>query len=93
MNNNLAAIRLGKVARWPAFYHDGTSWRQLSLYNLLIAIEDQWSNGDGNNSPMIVSSCIVPIDGMAHDIKNTIETKVRNSIIIVLVIVLFILYF
>ena len=25
MNNILAAIRLGKVARWPAFYHDGMS--------------------------------------------------------------------
>ena len=93
MNDILAAIRLGKVARWPAFYHDGTSRRQLSLYNLLIAIEDQWSNGNGNDSPMIVSSCMVPIDGTAHGIKNTIETKVRNSIIIVLVIVLFISYF
>ena len=93
MNDILAEIRLGRVALWPAFYHNGTSWNQLLLYNLLIAIKDQWSNGNGNDSPMIVSSCIILIDEMAHGIHNTIKIKVCNSIIIVIVIVFLISYF
>ena len=85
MNNILAAIRLGRVVNWGAFYHDGTSWRQLSLYNLLIAIDDKWSNGNGNDSPMIVSSCIVSLDGTAEGIMETIEQKVSNIITIVII--------
>ena len=76
MNDLLAAIRMGRALLWPAFYHDGTSRRQLSLYNLLIAIQDEWSNGNGNDSPMIVSSCMIPIDGTADSIHSTIKTKV-----------------
>ena len=32
VNDILAAIRLGRAASWGAFYHNGTSQRQLSLY-------------------------------------------------------------
>ena len=99
MNNILAAIRLGRVLNWGAFYHDGTSRRQLSLYNLLIAIDDEWSNGNGNDSPMIVSSCIVSVDGTAEGIRETIGRKVSNIITIVIInsflflTICFVLYF
>ena len=89
VNDILAAIRLGNAIQWPAIYHDGTNRRQCSLYNLLIALEDKWADGNGNDSPMIVSSCIVMMDGTAKGIGETIKVKVCIFIIIVIILLFF----
>ena len=73
INELIAAMQLGKVPWWSTIYHDGTSRRQCHLYNLLFSIVDKWSK---ETDPMIVSSCIVLMEGNAEGLEEAITSKV-----------------
>ena len=74
MNETLAALRLGKATSWHQLFTDGTSRRQISFQNLVIALME-----DGNLDPVIVSSCMVVKDETSdNQVKSILDTVSTN---------------
>ena len=68
MNKTLSALRLGNTKTWHQLFTDGTSRRQITFQNLVIALME-----DGQLDPVIVSSCMILED-------ETSENQVKSIV-------------
>ena len=72
IGETLTAYRLANATKWEQAFTDGTSRRQISLQNLVIALLD-----DETMKPLILSSSIISEDETSENQVNAILSKVR----------------
>ena len=77
IGETLTAYRLAKATKWEQVFTDGTSRRQISLQNLVIALLD-----DEIMKPLILSSSIISEDETSENQVKAILAKVRLFVIV-----------